>query len=392
MNVIIVAGAMANQPGNGGNVWEKMSWVSGLRRLGFDVYFVEQIAPAACTDDFGAAVDFDNSVNLRWFRSMVQWFGVEDRCALVQTPGDQCHGLSWERLLDIAESTGLLINISGHLTLPPLLQRIRRKAYLDVDPGFTQFWHADPDIPFTIGEHDYYFTIGENIGLPSCPIPTCGFQWRTTRQPLLIEDWPVVAIAEHGRFTTVANWRGPFGPVNVRGHTYGLKVHEFRKYATLPSKCWASPGGLTFEVALSIHPADNKDKALLLENGWRIVDPRLVAGDPAAFRRYVQDSGVEWSVAQGMYVDTSSGWFSERSVRYLASGKPVLVQDTGFSADLPTGAGLVSFRNLDEAVAGVQCIVNDYEQHSVAARAIAEAYFDSDRVIGKFIEEIGVKP
>jgi hypothetical protein len=391
MNVVIVAGAIANQPGNGGNVWEKMSWASGSRRLGFDVYFVEQIAPSACIDDRGAVVNFENSVNLAWFRSIVQWFGVADRCALVQTPGDQCHGLSWQRLLDIAASAELLVNISGHLTLQPLLQKVQRKAYLDVDPGFTQFWHADPNTAFTVHEHDYYFTIGENIGLPSGLIPTGGIHWRPTRQPVVLEDWPVVEAADHSRFTTVATWRGPFGPVNVAGRTYGLKVHEFRKFALLPLKFLTSPGGPTFEVALNIHPADAKDKAFLLENDWRIVDPQIVAGDPAALRRYVQGSGAEWSVAQGMYVDTSSGWFSERSVRYLASGKPVLVQDTGFTHRLPTGAGLIPFRNLDEAVAGAARIVDDYERHSVAARAIAENYFDSDRVIGRFIDEMGLK-
>jgi hypothetical protein len=392
MSVVIVAGAVANQPGIGGIVWEKMSWVSGLRRLGFDVYFVEQIAPATCIDDSGAAANFEDSINLRWFRSIFESFGRNDRCALVATPGEPCHGLSWQRLLDVAASAELLINISGHLTLAPVLGRIRRTAYLDVDPGFTQFWHADPKTPFTIREHDYYFTIGENIGLPGCPIPTAGIRWRPTRQPVVLEDWPVVAAANRGLFTTVASWRGPFGPVNVAGRPFGLKVHEFRKYMALPAKCRPSLDGPTFEVALSIHSADAKDQALLIENGWRLVDPRLVAGDPQVFRGYIQRSGAEWSVAQGLYVDTSSGWFSERSARYLASGKPVLVQDTGFARHLPTGEGLISFGNLDEAIAGANDIVENYERHSAAARAIAEDHFDSDRVIGRFIEEIGIKP
>ncbi|HEY1381198.1 MAG TPA: hypothetical protein VGF55_30640 [Gemmataceae bacterium] len=372
MAVVIVAGALANKPGNGGEAWVRLSWVRGLQRLGCDVYFVEQVASGAGPDR-------------EYFRAVTDRFALAGRAALVC--GEAYEGLSWDRLLAAAGSAELLVNISGHLTLAPLLDRIRRKAYVDLDPGFTQFWHADPATPFAVGGHDFYFTVGQNIGSPDCPMPTGGIPWRPVRQPVVLADWPVCGDGRPDRFTTVASWRGAFGPVTFAGRTYGLKVHEFRKVIGLPRR---SPH--TFEIALDIHPADAKDRSALVENGWRLVAPADVAADPDAFRRYVQTSGAEFSVAQGVYVETNSGWFSDRTVRYLASGKPALVQDTGFGRHLPVGAGLVAFRTADEAVAGADAIVRGYERHCRAARAIAETYFDSDKVLGRFLEEVGVAP
>lgn len=382
MKTIVVSGALANKPGNGGGAWERLSWVVGLRRLGFDVWFVEQIAPETCVDRLGRPCGLMDSINWQWFQSVTQWFGLAERSVLVDGTGRECAGTSLALAVEIIKRSELLVNLSGHLTLPPLLERIGRKAYVDVDPGFTQYWHADPTLAFKLPEHDCYFTIGENIGKPDCPIPACGIAWQPVRQPVVLSDWPVAAAVEHRRFTTVASWRGAFGPVEVGGRRFGLKAHEFRKHLPLPRRVAAY-----FEIALDIHNGDARDRAALEENGWHIADPKTVAGDPAAFRRYLQDSWAECSVAQGIYVETNSGWFSERTVRYLASGKPVLVQDTGFGRNLPVGEGLLSFRNLDEAVAGVEQIAGDYQRHSHAARRLAEEYFASDQVLGKFLEE-----
>jgi hypothetical protein len=387
MGTILVGGALANKYGNAGGGWERMSWAAGLARLGFDVYFVEQIAPQACVDARGGVTGFADSVNLRWFHSVTQWFGMAARAALVYSGGEQCAGVPWPHLLELAESAELLVNLSGHLTLAPLLERVRRKAYVDVDPGFTQFWHASGNPGASLGGHDFYFTVGENVGTPACPIPTGGIDWRPTRQPVVLENWPGCPAEERDRFTTVASWRGPYGPVEYGGKRYGLKVHEFRKFAELPRRAPQQ-----FEVALDIHPADGKDLDLLRGHGWRVVDPRAVVPDPGAFRRYVQTSGAEFSVAQGIYVETASGWFSDRTVRYLASGKPALIQDTGFGRNYPAGEGLVPFRTLDEAVVGAERIRRDYDRHCRAARALAEEYFDSDRVLGKLLEEVGVAP
>lgn len=391
MPVVIVAGALANKYRNGGEAWVRMSWVRGLRRLGVEVFFVEQIAPATCVDAVGAPADFATCVNRAYFRQAVEQFDLAGRAALVYDGGTDCEGMTWDRLVDAANSADLLLNISGHLTLDALLRRIRSKAYIDIDPGFTQFWHADPNAAFRLGGHDFYFTIAENIGRPDCPIPVDGIQWRPTRQPVVLDDWPVVPTDTPHRFTTVASWRGAFGPITFRGQTYGLKVHEFRKLLPLPRLvCGSAEDDPVLEIALDIHAHDDKDRAALEAHGWRLTDPKVAAGDSRAFQNYVQQSGAEFSVAQGIYVDTNSGWFSDRTVRYLASGKPALVQDTGFTRNYGTGQGLLAFCTLEDAAAGVRRILADYPQHCRAARAVAETYFDSDNVLGKLLDEVRV--
>lgn len=385
MRTLVVSGAIANKPGNGGEAWVRLSWARGFQRLGFRVVLVEQIASGACVDAAGAPASFADSANLGYFRSVTEWAGLTGSAALVHLDTGACAGLAWGELLDAAASAELLVNVSGHLTLPALFEKSRRTAYVDIDPGFTQFWHADGTSP--LRPHDHYFTIGENIGAADCPIPTGGVPWRPVRQPVVLDDWPQTHAAQSPlRFTTVANWRGPFGRVQFAGHTYGLKLHEFRKCIDLPHRFPAA----TFELALDIHPAEVNDMALLCAHGWRLTDPREASATPESFRTYVQNSSAEFSVAQGIYVETHSGWFSDRTARYLASGKPVLVQDTGFTRHLPCGEGLVPFRTIDEAAAGAARIAADYGRHCVAARAVAEKCFDSDVVLARMLREVGV--
>jgi hypothetical protein len=278
-----------------------------------------------------------------------------------------------------------LVNISGHLRMPAPIEAFRRRVMVDIDPGFTQFWYEAGLPGANVEGHDLYFTIGELIGTPECSIPTGGIEWLPVKPPVVLEDWRSVDPSGLDRFTTIASWRGPFGPIEHGGRRYGLKVHEFRKLIDLPRRSSES-----FEIALDIHPADSQDLDALRAHGWRIVDPRAVAGDPDAFHTYVQASGAEFSVAQGVYVDTNSGWFSDRTARYLASGRPALVQDTGFSRTLPVGDGLVVFGSLDQAVAGAADIPARYAEHCEAARRVAEDHFDARRVLARFCEEASI--
>jgi hypothetical protein len=386
MATVLVAGALANKPLNGGAAWVRLSWIGGLARLGFDVYFIEQIEASACFDSENQRVDFEQSLNRMYFDEVVAAFGLSGSSALLYDGGSNVHGATWPEVLEWAEEADMLVNMSGHLNLDPLLRRARRKVFVDTDPGFTQMWHSAGLVGARLAGHDLYFTIGENIGARSCTIPTAGIRWRKTRQPVLLEHWPVVPAENRQRFTTVASWRGPFGPVEFEGKTYGLKAHEFRKFVALPEM---TP--MTFELALDIDCADYRDARLLRRHGWRLVDVGSV-DRPGSFRSYVQASAAEFSVAQGIYVETCSGWFSDRTTRYLASGKPALVQDTGFSRSLPVGEGLIAFRSLDEAAAGAAAIVRDYDRHAAAARDLAESYFDSDRVLAHFVDDVGVSP
>lgn len=363
---IVVAGALANKATSGGEAWVRLSWVLGLRRLGVDVVFVEQLAPS-----------MGDELSCEYFASVVGAFGLAGRAALIHD--SRIDGATWDDVCAWCDEAALLINVSGHLG-EPLLSRFGRTALVDIDPGFTQIWHETGTLP--IPSHDVYFTIGENIGTPGCDVPTTGIDWRWTRPPVVLDEWPCVEGGDRSRFTSVATWRGPYGRVESGDGVYGLKLDEFRKVFPLPER-----SSQTFELALDIHPAELTDLEALQKHGWRLVDPREVAGDPDSFRRYVQGSAAEFSVAQGIYVQTNSGWFSDRTTRYLASGKPALVQDTGFSRTIPTGEGLLAFGTLDEAVAGAEAIAADYDRHARAARAIAERYFDSDKVIGKLLED-----
>ncbi len=383
MTSVVVAGALANKPRNGGEAWVRLSWVLGLRRLGCRVRFVEQIDAGDCVDGAGNVVPCSRSINLSYFRTVVEKFGLTDSASLLV--GDDDHfGMRREAVERALEESDVLVNISGHLRDESLLERARTRAYVDIDPGFTQYWHIQRIADLGLESHDVHFTIAENVGSPACSIPQAGIQWRTVRQPVVLAEWPVASDGRPTRFTTVATWRGPYGPITVDGRTFGLKVHEFRKLLDLPRRSAA-----TFELALDIHPDERRDVDALAQHGWRLVDPRHVAGDPDSFRRYVATSGAEFSVAHGVYVETNSGWFSDRTIRYLAAGKPALVQDTGFSRTIPTGEGLLAFLTLDDAIAGAAQLTADYEKHRTAARAIAEEYFESDKVLSKFLDKAG---
>jgi hypothetical protein len=376
--LIVVAGALANKPGNGGAAWTRLSWIRGLIRLGHDVYFVEQIAPAACA--------FDQSINLTYFRDVAERFGLGARSVLIsEGDGVQSAGLSLDELRRVADAADLLVNISGHLTLPALKARFRKRVFIDLDPGYTQYWHQEGLAEERLRDHHWYFTVGWNVGTPSCEIPTGDIAWLPVRQPVVLDDWPFAAGGDQARFTTVSSWRGPFGRVTHNGIQAGSKAHEFRKFVTLPTRV-----DQRFEIALDVHPADQPDIDLLRGNDWTIVAAADVASDPFGFRRYIQESGAEWSVAQGIYVDTQSGWFSDRTVRYLASGKPALVQDTGLGQTYPVGLGLVPFRTLDDAVRGAEAIADNHDMHAKAARGIAVEFFDSDKVLGPLLATVGV--
>jgi hypothetical protein len=381
---VVVSGAVANKYLNGGEAWVRLSWVLGLRKLGCTVSFMERIAPENCVDADGEVAEFEHSVNRTYFDAVMEEHGLADSATLIWGDGEKTSGHALDQLVAVAESADLLVNISGHLTLEPLLSRFTQKAYVDLDPGFTQLWHHQGTL--RLPDHDHYFTCGENIGTPGCSIPTDGIPWRPLPPPVVLEDWPALESVDPGRFTTIGSLRGSFGPIEHEGQTLGLKVHELRKFLAVPERL----PELTFEIALDAHPSEIKDLDALRGHGWRLVDPKANVSGPSAFQDYVQGSGAEFSVSQGIYVATGSGWFSDRSVRYLASGRPVLVQDTGFSRNYPIEEGLLAFRTVEEAVAGAERIAAGYESHSRAARALAERFFDSDKVLGRFLEDVGL--
>ncbi len=419
MAVAIVAGAVANKPLNGGEAWVRMSWALGLRRLGFEVFFVEALSAAACVDEGGRPAPFERSINRAHFERVMEEFSLQGRSVLLDEHGEPRCGMSVRELAEAVAESDVLFALSGHLGELARPLRPRRRVYVDLDPGFTQAWHCDPELSFTIAGYDDYVTVGLNLGTSGCPIPTGGLHWIPTLPPIPLDRWaaeprgrlradsatceprqsrrrphgsaPSMAQkprpdAQPPRFTTVSTWRSPHGPVTVDGRTPGLKHHEFRRMIEIP----AQVKGATFELALHLDPADAADREALEEHGWRIVSPRAVASTPTAFRDYVRGSCAEVSVAQGVYVDTRSGWFSDRTGAYLAAGRPALVQDTGIAGRVPTGEGLLTFSTPDEAAQGARRILADPAAHAQAARSIAETHLDSDLVLGRLLERLGL--
>jgi len=385
MKTIIVGGVIANKYLNGGAVWTRLNWLLGLRELGYRVYFIEQIEPRHCVDRQGQPTDFESSANLDFFKKIMEKFGMAKSYSLLLGQGERSCGMSLAEISSLASEADVVVNITGHLRLPCILESGARKIYVDLDPGYTQYWRQMGLLDSSFDRHDLYFTVGELIGSAQCAIPTGNIKWHATRQPVVLKLWPVTETGDPSRFTSVASWRDNYGTLEVDGKKFGLKVHEFRKFIELPKHV-----SQVCEVALDIHPAEVTDIELLRFNGWRIRDSLTVAPDPETFRSYVQDSGAEFSVAKGIYSQTRSGWFSDRTVRYLASGKPAVVQDTGFTSTYPVGEGLFAFTTFEEAVMAAKHIERDYRDHCTAARRLAESWFDSNRVLDELLAKAGV--
>ncbi len=379
----MIAGALAQKPKIAGHTWALLQYLLGFRRLGCETLFVDHLDPSVCADEAGRDGLPEGSVNLRYALDVVRCFGLEDDYVLLGPEGESLIGMPRSRLLERVRHSALLLNIMGYLRDEEVLGLAPRRVFLDIDPGFGQFWN-ELGLHHPFAGYDAYVTIGLNIGRPDCTIPTCGLDWIVTPQPVVLEWWPPSDVLGES-FTTIASWRGAYGPVEFRGKTYGLRVHQFRRFVELP--------GLTrrtFELALAIHPNETRDLALLSDNGWALVDPHVVAGDPLSYRNYIGRSLAEFSVAKDIYVQTRGGWISDRSLCYLASGRPVLAQETGFSHHYPTGEGLLAYSTPEEAVAGVEEIVRRPDRHARAARALAEEYFDSDKVLSRLLQQLGV--
>jgi hypothetical protein len=378
---ILVSGMIAGDPHQGGATWAVLQYLIGLRALGHRVSFVEPLSPTALRPS-GASLAASTSA--RYFDTVVERYGLSEQGAALLVAGSrETHGCTYERLREIAAEADLLINIAGLLEDEALLGPIEHRVYLDLDPAFTQLWHAVDGIDMRFGTHTHFVTIGQAIGQPGCGVPECGRRWITTRQPVVLSEWPVARGARHDALTTVGHWRG-YGSVQHDGVFYGQKAHSLRPYYRLPTLT-----AERFLLALAIHPEEVKDLQALHDNGWGLCDPADVAATPWDYQSFIQQSKAEFGIAKSGYVLSRCGWFSDRSVCYLASGRPVLAQDTGFGAFLPTGQGLFCFDSIEQVLDGIEAINADYDRHAAAARELAVDYFDSSIVLTRLIEQVG---
>jgi hypothetical protein len=382
---IVIAGALAQKPGYGGHTWVFLQFLLGLRQMGWEVLFLDRLEPDMCRDSAGRVCPPEQSENIRYLRDVLGRFGLGERFALAYDTGRRWIGMEKPVVLERVCRSAALVNFMGYFTDEDVLATAQRRVFFDFDPGFGQMW-CQLGLADLFREHDAFVTVGENIGRPNCTIPTCGREWITTPQPIVLDRWPVAKAPPRDRpFTSIGAWRGPYGPIEYEGATYGLRVHEFRKFFSLPRLT-----GLPFEIAVDIDEADGRDRAALAEFGWKRADPRAVASNPRSYQEYIHDSRAEFLVAKNLYVASNSGWFSDRSLCYLASGRPVLAQDTGFRDRYPSDRGLLAFSTIEEAAAGVEAIDRDYTRHAAAAREIAVEYFDSSKVLSRLLTKLGV--
>lgn len=352
---IVVAGMVSDVPGQGGASWAVLQYVLGLRRLGHEVVLIEPVRSLERSAPY--------------FRALARAFALE--AVLLERD-------SGSRIELTHRATGgadLFLNISGVLSEPVAADLT---VYVDLDPGFTQAWHAQ-GIDMGFERHDRFVTVGRSIGQASCPIRHCDRSWLTIPQPVILEHWPYAAHIQHRAATSVGHWRS-YGSLVHDGIRYGQRAHATRKLIRLPEL-----SNVQVLLALGIDPREEDDLAALRRHGWQLTDPARVASTPSAYRNFVQGSLLELGIAKHGYVASGSGWFSDRSVCYLASGRPVVAQETGFSSWLPTGAGLLSFRTAGEAASALDEVACDYERHRRAARTLAEDVFDSDRVLGDLL-------
>lgn len=364
---IVVAGMLAAVPRQGGATWAVLQYVLGLRRLGHEVIVVEEVEP----EGFAAVAER--------FAALAGEFELGPHAALIERGTGATAGLQRADLLRAATGADLLLNISGALTDEAVLAAVRVRVFVDLDPAFTQLWHAAEGVDMGFDRHDRFVTIGREIGRPGCDVPTCDRAWITTPQPIVLDHWPPAGEVVHDGLTTVGHWRA-YGSIHHDGVHYGQKAHALRPLIDIPQRARAP-----FLLALGIHPDERDDLAALDRHGWRLLDPAAVAGTPADYRAFVQGSWAEFGIAKLGYVVSRCGWFSDRSLCYLASGRPVIAQDTGFGSWLPTGEGLFAFSTADDVAAAVDALRADYPRHRRAARELAEAVFDSDRVLPELL-------
>jgi hypothetical protein len=364
--------------GRGGHAMYVLGWLHGFERLGHRVVLVEFLK-----DDPGPA----RASAVRYFAEVIESWWHPGRAALIVEPTrESLYGLDAAAIARVADDAAALVMLAAHYRRQPypLVDRIRPRILVEQDPGYTHLWAADGGDPADVyGEQDVYFTVGSNIGTPRCSLPTVGIRWQPIWNPVVLDWWwSAERLLTRPYFTTVADWRS-YGYLEFEGRVLGPKAEEFRRFIDLPALA-----GEPIEIALNIDPQD-PDLADLVAHGWRIESTAVVT-TPAQYRDYVAGSAGEFSCVKGGYAGTNGGWFSDRSACYLAAGRPVVLQATGFADVLPTGRGLFAVGSAQEAAEAIRAVRRDYERHAAAAREIAREHFDAAKIARRVLSAAGI--
>jgi hypothetical protein len=382
---IVVLGMMSRHP-VAGIIWLTMQYLIGLRRLGYDPYYVE--AHGATPKMFMQADDDGSVAAAAFIDETMRRFDLDGRWAFHALHSDgRCFGMSDTALKDLYRSAALLLNLHGGTTPRDEHVETGRLIYLGTDPVIREI-EVHQGLQETIElfeQHSVLFTWGENHGRADCRVPVCErFHMIPTRQPVVLELWESPDRPSADVFTTIAGWRQLWRDVELDGEVYYWSKHlEFMKFLNLPSRTEQA-------LELALAGCDEPDVQMLAAHGWRVREASEVSSDLDVYRQYIAASRAEFTVAKDQNVRLRSGWFSDRSATYLAAGRPVITQDTGFGNVLPTGRGLFSFSTLDEAATAVDAVNRDYGRHSRAAADVAREYFDSDVVLTQLLKDCGV--
>ncbi|MDB5121549.1 MAG: hypothetical protein JWN56_2767 [Sphingobacteriales bacterium] len=377
---ILVLGYIIRGP-IGGMTWHHLQYFLGLYQMGHDVYFLEDSGNTAycCYDPQRNITDKDPAYGLDYALHVFKRVGLEKRWAYYNHHTHNWQGPLGKKALNIIASADMLLNLSCSNPIRPWLEGVPVRALIDTDPVFTQIRNLiDLQRKELSNQHNVFFTFGENYGQQDCEIPNDGFPWQPTRQPIVLDAWPVLPSSHKSSFTTVMKWESYPGHL-YDGRYFGMKGDSFADYWTIPSQ-----SNYPLEMAMS---DDTAPRQLLLDNGWHVSNPFDISTDPWKYQGYIQRSRAEFSIAKHGYVVGKTGWFSERSAGYLASGRPVVLQDTGFSKWVETKKGLFPFKNIEEALEGIKSVSKDYQHHCIAARKLAEEYFNAPDVLNHLIHK-----
>lgn len=379
---IIVCGYMIRHPVVG-LMYAYFHYVLGLHRLGHEIVYVEESGwPLSCYNPFIGDYSDEPTVGMKMTRMLMDYYGIRIPICYVNSDTGKVYGSQWKDVKSMLTTADLLLNIGGVCWLPEFLL-CHRRAYIDMDPLFTQVGRMGVGC---LNDHHIHFSYGVNIGQPGCSIPTCGIDWLPTIPPVVPEIWPGSTLPKEkwhiadSPFTTIANWDS-YGAVNYSGENYGQKDEEFLGLIDLPMY-----NSQPLELALSGIKPDIKTR--LLKAGWLIREAGIICKDLDTYQAYIASSRGEFSVAKNAYVKTHSGWFSDRSICYMAAGRPVILQDTGFSNWLPTGRGVLAFSSVEEASDCIEKVNAEYQLHCKAARGIAQQTFNYKFVLPRLLDNV----
>jgi hypothetical protein len=368
-----------------GVTYQFLHYLIALRRLGYDPYYIEDSGRWVYDPRINDLTP-DAAGNIDAVAPILKAHGFERRWAFRgHYPGGRCFGMTEGEILRLYREADAFLNVTGAQELRDEHLACRRRIYVESDPFASQVKAANGDqvMVATLEAHDTLFSFGENLGAPDCDVPLGQFRWLTTRQPVVLDLWDNSSVGAGDAYNTITTWKNKDKDLTYRGDTYyWTKDREFEKFLDLPLR-----RRVPFELAAGV-PPDVRRR--LDENGWRIVDSIGVSQDIARYRAFIQNSRGEFTVARDQYVRPNTGWFSDRSACYLAAGRPVITQETGFSKFLPSGMGLFGFRTMDDILTAVDTIEGNYAGNCRAAREIAAEYFAAEKVVGSLMARAGL--